>query len=746
MATQGLLLQLTLFWVVLAVAAAEQAHPIAKRGCQDKCGNVSIPHPFGTTDKCYYDPEFLVTCNDTFDPPKAFMTDSNIEVTNITLGGKLHIWQYIASDCYKKSGEPIADNKPWLRLSKFIISDTDNKFTAVGCDTEAYVNGSQGEKTFKVGCLSVCDSIDYVSNGSCSGVGCCQTSIPKGMDYVKLTVRSYNNHTRVWDFNPCSYAFIVEASQFNFSSTYLKDLRNVTFLPLVLDWSIGNKTCQQVKRDMRRYACQGNSDCVDSENGSGYRCKCLEGYQGNPYLPNGCQDIDECQDSSLHNCERICINREGSYTCLCPKGHHGDGRKDGEGCSADRSLVIQLTVGISVCLTGLLMGGTWLYCGFNKWKLIKLREKFFRQNGGFLLQQQLSGREGSTRETAKIFTTEELEKATDNYSESRILGRGGYGTVYKGILSNGKIAAIKRSKVVDQSQIEQFINEVIVLSQINHRNVVKLLGCCLETEVPLLVYEYITNGTLFDHIHTKSKVSVLPWETRLRIAAETAGVLSYLHSSASTPIIHRDIKSTNILLDDHYTAKVADFGASSLVPLDQEGLCTIVQGTIGYLDPEYLHTSQLTEKSDVYSFGVVLIELLTGKKAISFDGPEEERNLGMYFVSALKEHRLTEVVDDGVSKEANPEQLKEIASLARRCVRVKGEERPTMKEVAMELEGLRIMVKHPWVNDKSNLEETDYLLGESSESDAVSFGVSSSMSGGYGSMRNHVIENVRDGR
>ncbi|XP_044475049.1 wall-associated receptor kinase 2-like [Mangifera indica] len=746
MAIQGLLLQFTLFGAVLVAAATEQAYPIAKPGCQDNCGNVSIPYPFGTTDECYYDTEFLITCDDTFDPPKVFLRKSNIEVTNITLAGKLNILQYIASDCYKKSGEPIADNKPWLSLSKFIISDTDNKFTAVGCDTEAYVYGSQGEKTFKVGCLSVCDSIDYVSNGSCSGVGCCQTSIPKGIDYVELTVGSYNNHTRVWDFNPCSYAFIVEARQFNFSSTYLQDLRNVSDLPLVLDWAIGNETCPQVKKDLTRYACQGRSACVDSENGSGYRCECLEGYQGNPYLPNGCQDIDECQDSSLHNCERKCINREGSYTCLCPKWHHGDGRKDGEGCSADRSPVIQLTVGISVCLTGLLMGGTWLYCGFNKWKLIKLREKFFRQNGGFLLQQQLSGKEGSTRETAKIFTAEELEKATDNYSESRILGRGGYGTVYKGILSNGKIAAIKRSKVVDQSQIEQFINEVIVLSQINHRNVVKLLGCCLETEVPLLVYEYITNGTLFDHIHTKNKVSALPWETRLRIAAETAGVLSYLHSSASTPIIHRDIKSTNILLDDHYTAKVADFGASRLVPLDQEGLCTIVQGTLGYLDPEYLHTSQLTEKSDVYSFGVVLIELLTGKKAISFDGPEEERNLGMYFVSAVKEHSLTEVVDDGVSKEANPGRLKEVARLARQCVRVKGEERPTMKEVAMELEGLRIMVKHPWVNDKSNLEETDYLLRESSESDAVSFGVSKSMSGGYDSTRNHIIENVRDGR
>ncbi|KAJ0024419.1 hypothetical protein Pint_08062 [Pistacia integerrima] len=620
MGIRGLVLQLIVYGVVLAAASAE-AYPIAKPGCQDKCGDVTLPYPFGTTEECYYDPEFLITCNDTFDPPKAFLTASAINVTNITLGGKLHILQYIAKDCYKQSGSPIADNKPWLRLSKFIISDTDNKFTAVGCDTEAFVYGSQGEKYFKVGCLSVCDSIDYVSNGSCSGVGCCQTSIPKGLDYVELTVSSYDNHTRVWDFNPCSYAFIVEANQFNFSSTYLQDLRNVNLLPVVLDWAIGNETCEQVKNNMTPYACQGNSTCIDAENGSGYHCECLEGYEGNPYLPNGCQgitgdlflmvwfiyaDIDECQDSSLHDCERSCINIEGNYTCLCPKGHHGDGRKDGEGCIPNRSLVIEVTVGISVGLTGLLMGGTWLYWGFNKWKLIKLKEKFFRQNGGFMLQQQLSGREGSTTETAKIFTAEELEKATDNYDESRIIGRGGYGTVYKGTLLNGKIVAIKKSKVVDQSQIEQFINEVIVLSQINHRNVVKLLGCCLETEVPLLVYEFVNNGTLFEHIHTKK------------------------------------------------------------------------------------------------------------------------------------------VLDECVLNKANLQQLNEAGSLATRCVRVNGEERPTMKEVAMELEGLRIMVQHPWVNDELNLEETEYLLGESL--DAVDYRGSTNMNAGYDSMRNHVIVAVHDGR
>lgn len=273
----------------------------------------------------------------------------------------------------------------------------------------------------------------------------------------------------------------------------------------------------------------------------------------------------------------------------------------------------------------------------------------------------------------------------------------------------------------------------------------KLLGCCLETEVPLLVYEFITNGTLFEHIHNKSKASSLTFEIRLRIAAETAGVLSYLHSSASIPIIDRDVKSTNILLDDSYTAKVSDFGASRLVPLDQAGISTIVQGTLGYLDPEYMQTSQLTEKSDVYSFGVVLVELLTGKKAVSFERLEEDRNLAIYFISALKEDRLVQILEKCVVNEAKIEMVKEIGSLARRCLRVKGEERPTMKEVAMELEGLRMMVEHhPWVNnDESSLEETQFFLGEPS----LKIGSDGCMNNvTYDSITDHIILEVGHGR
>ena len=192
-----------------------------------------------------------------------------------------------------------------------------------------------------------------------------------------------------------------------------------------------------------------------------------------------------------------------------------------------------MCVGTCIGVLALLVGVSWIYLGLKKRKLIKLKEKFFQQNGGLLLQQQLYNGKLSA-ETAELFSSEELKKATNSYHESRVLGQGGYGTVYKGVLSDNTVVAIKKSKIGDQSQIEQFINEVRVLLQINHRNVVKLLGCCLETEVPLLVYEFITNGTLFEHIHdTKGQYSSLSWELRLKIAMEIAGAIAYLHSSAS---------------------------------------------------------------------------------------------------------------------------------------------------------------------------------------------------------------------
>jgi len=227
----------------------------------------------------------------------------------------------------------------------------------------------------------------------------------------------------------------------------------------------------------------------------------------------------------------------------------------------------------------LLGGSSGLYCVLQKRISIKLKVKLFQRNGGLILERHLCEL-GSTKK-AKIFTFEELKKATNNYKESRIIGRGGFGTVYKGFLQDNTIVAIKKSKTVDENQIDQFINEIVLLSQIDHKNVVKLLGCCLETQVPLLVYEFVPKGTLFNYIHHESSASTKRWETCLRIAVETADALSYLHSTASPPIIHRDVKPSNILLDDNFTAKVSDFGISKLVPRDKKDLTTVVQGTFG---------------------------------------------------------------------------------------------------------------------------------------------------------------------
>ncbi|KAL5738572.1 hypothetical protein ACOSP7_031333 [Xanthoceras sorbifolium] len=684
--------------------------------CPTICGDLQIVYPFGTKDGCYLNKAFLITCNHThYNPPKPFLRESTIVVTNITLEeGRMQVESLVSKDCYLKNGTMTDDSiYTYFSINQFTISHTKNKFTVIGCESYGRIKGKIGRKNYSEGCISECKNKDDVTDGDCSGSGCCQIDIPKGLQEIKVRSSSFNNHSKVWQFNPCTYAFVIEESQFRFRSS---NLSNTTArVPTAIDWSItGQGNCDKAKNNAS-YACKSNSSCYQppaNNNADGYLCKCDDGYHGNPYLPNGCQDIDECHKGN-HTCHKQahCINTQGNYTCECFKGYKGDGRNGG--CIPNQFQVIQIVVGVSLGFVMLLVGSSLFFFMFKKRRLIKLKEKFFQQNGGFLLQQQLSKRTGAS-DTAKIFSEEELKKATNNFDEKRIIGRGGYGTVYKGFLTDNNPVAIKKSKIVDQSQIEQFINEVTVLSQINHRNVVKLLGCCLETEVPLLVYEYVTNGTLFDHIHNKDEKPTIPWETRLRIAAETAGVLSYLHSSAATPIIHRDVKSTNILLDDDVTAKVSDFGASKLVPIDEAQLSTMVQGTLGYLDPEYLHTSQLTEKSDVYSFGVVVVELMTRKKVLSFDRPEEERSLVMYFLSWLNAGCLFEILENGIVNDDNREQIREVGELARRCLRVKGEERPTMKEVAMELEGLRRMHKHQWDNVEVNIEETEHLLSETS--------------------------------
>ncbi|KAM0005062.1 putative protein kinase RLK-Pelle-WAK family [Helianthus debilis subsp. tardiflorus] len=340
-----------------------------------------------------------------------------------------------------------------------------------------------------------------------------------------------------------------------------------------------------------------------------------------------------------------------------------------------------------------------------KTKERRQRKRFFKRNGGLLLKQQEEAVPSSLDKTI-LFTSRELEKATNNFNENRILGRGGQGTVYKGMLADGRIVAIKKSKVVDENQLEQFINEVVILAQVSHRNVVKLLGCCLETDVPLLVSEFIPNDTLYDYLHNGNHEFSISLTMRLQIATEVAGALAYLHSATSIPIYHRDIKTTNILLDDKYRAKVADFGTSRLVSIDQTHLTTLVKGTFGYLDPEYFQSSQFTEKSDVYSFGVVLVELLTGEIPISLTRFGENKSLATHFVLAMEEGRVMSIFDVTVIKEGIRDSLLALANLAMRCLNTNGKHRPTMKEVAIELEIIR--TSHTPSKDQPNIGPTIY--------------------------------------
>ncbi|XP_039028011.1 wall-associated receptor kinase-like 20 [Hibiscus syriacus] len=401
--------------------------------------------------------------------------------------------------------------------------------------------------------------------------------------------------------------------------------------------------------------------------------------QWNPPLEPVCKSKLDCLGAS--KCSPTASN--GFSRCLCNKGYNWDpvvGTCSGKKKNKRASVSLKASIGVisfftlAMVVAAITSKKPWRNSKQAKVKLMKEREDMLKSsNGG---------------KPAKIFSVKEVKKMTNNFSRDRFLGSGEFGEVYKGELPSGDIVAVKSAKVGNIKSTQQVLNEVGILSQVNHKNLVRLLGCCVEADQPLMIYDFISNGTLSDHLHGKYP-TFLGWKTRLKMALQTAEALAYLHSAAYTPIYHRDVKSANILLDDEFNTKVSDFGLSRLARPGLSHVSTCAQGTLGYMDPEYYRNYQLTDKSDVYSYGVVLLELLTSQRAIDFSRDQDDVNLAIYVSQRASNGAIMEVVDQQLlNKEPSSDVLKSFelfSELAFSCLREKKSDRPGMKDVVQEL-------------------------------------------------------------
>uniref|UniRef100_A0A0E0EWL3 Protein kinase domain-containing protein n=1 Tax=Oryza meridionalis TaxID=40149 RepID=A0A0E0EWL3_9ORYZ len=626
-------LLLLVFLLLAAMSAAVESitSTAVKTGCQERCGGVDIPYPFGIGPGCSrHGFELSCVSNGSGAGPIAVLAGTSIQVTRLSVEpAESQVMLPVGWQCYNTS-QPTRTYPDWSRAKTemnrggvYRISNTHNMLVVLGCNTVGYTESLRSEggaysSTYYIGCMSYCNNSASAQDGQCAGVGCCHVDIPPGLTDSSVNFRVYD-HTGMVDYSPCDYAFLTDRTNYSFRRADLIKMDKNRNVPVWLDWAIrenGSMSCAEAK-GKPGYACVSvHSECVDSTNGPGYNCKCTAGYEGNAYAPVGCTSI---------------------------------------------------TLGISFLIVGLLF-------------ILMMRQKrrmneYFRKNGGSVLQKV---------ENIKIFTKDELKKITKN--NSKVLGQGGFGKVYKGILEDNTLVAVKASIKVNDARKEDFTNEVIIQSQMIHTNIIKLLGCCLEVDVPMLVYEFAANGNLQDILHGDNNRRVpLPLDLRMDIAVEAAEGLRYMHSSANRTIRHGDVKPANILLNDKFKPKISDFGTSKLLTMDKDFTMFVV-GSMGYIDPVFHKTGRLTQKSDVYSFVIVLLELITRKPTIY----DANCSLLIDFQKAYEQENSGRAMfDKDFTIEEEIFVLEEIGRLAMECLKEKVEGRPDMKEVAEQLVILR---------------------------------------------------------
>ncbi|KAK3410941.1 hypothetical protein EUGRSUZ_J02967 [Eucalyptus grandis] len=288
------------------------------------------------------------------------------------------------------------------------------------------------------------------------------------------------------------------------------------------------------------------------------------------------------------------------------------------------------------------------------------------------------------------FTYKEIKITTDDFSNLNLLGQGGFGYVHKGVLSNGKVVAIKQLKAGSRQGEREFQAEIEIISRIHHRHLVSLVGYCISGAHRILVYEFVPNSTLEFHLHGKDQPT-MTWPIRMKIALGSAKGLAYLHEECNPRIIHRDIKAANILLESNFEAKVADFGLAKFASDADTHVSTRVMGTFGYLAPEYASSGYLTEKSDVFSFGVVLLELITGRRPVNRTRTFDEDSLVDWarplLTEALEGDKFDAIVDPKLNKDYDTEDMTRMIACAAACVRHSARHRPPMTQVVQALEG-----------------------------------------------------------
>ncbi|KAH6761778.1 Protein kinase superfamily protein [Perilla frutescens var. hirtella] len=403
-----------------------------------------------------------------------------------------------------------------------------------------------------------------------------------------------------------------------------------------------------------------------------------------------------CSEGSYCHVNANCTSVESrGYRCKCKEGYIGDGFAGGLGCRKDVSYChatgFSMRCGgtkVGFLVGGIIAGAALVVVLAVIYYCVKSRATTLRSR---LSAKRLIS-EAAGNSSVPLYLYKEIERATNSFSEKQRLGTGAYGTVYAGKLHNDEWVAIKKIRYRDHESIEQVMNEIKLLSSVSHPNLVRLLGCCIENGEQILVYEYMPNGTLSQHLQ-RERGSILPWTIRLTIAAETAHAIAHLHSATNPPIYHRDIKSSNILLDFNFNSKVADFGLSRFGMTDDSHVSTAPQGTPGYVDPQYHQNFHLSDKSDVYSFGVVLVEIITAMKVVDFTRPHSEINLAALAIDRIGRGRVDEIIDPFLEPNRDAWTLSsvhKVAELAFRCLAFHRDMRPSMMEVADELEQIRL--------------------------------------------------------